>query len=375
MKNITVLGAGMVGSAIARNLSPMYQVTSIDLKKENFNGPGFSDIRTLSLDISEPGPLRRAIKDSDLVIGAVPGFMGFNTLKNVIEEGKDVVDISFFSEDPFLLDNMAKEKGVRAAVDCGVAPGMSNIILGCYASRFNLESYKCMVGGLPFERKLPFQYKAPFSPIDVIEEYTRTCRIVSKGKLVFKEALTEPETVEVARVGTLVAFNTDGLRTLIHTMKVPDMVEKTLRYPGHMEIMKVFRDSGFFNSDYLKIGENEFRPIDLTSHILFPHWRLKEGEKEFTAMIIEMHGEDKGIKKKITSTLFDETDSTNNISSMARTTGYTCCAVAELLLNRDYNTTGIIPPEHIGANENCFEKILHYLKERNVLYNFSESEV
>ena len=112
---------------------------------------------------------------------AVPGFMGYKTLEAVITAGKHVVDISFFPEDALELDALAKEKGVTVITDCGVAPGMSNFILGRYNAEMNVTAFECYVGGLPKERKPPFEYKAPFSPVDVIQEYIRPGKIGREG--------------------------------------------------------------------------------------------------------------------------------------------------------------------------------------------------
>ncbi len=248
MKKVIVLGAGLVGNVIARDLvkDPEIEVTVSDINQEaldflqnNFN------IQVIRADLSNTDNLRKIISDFDLVVGAVPGFMGYQTLKTVIEEGKDIVDISFFDEDPFSLSELAKEKGVTAVVDCGVAPGLSNIILGYINSIMeNVNSFLCYVGGLPVIRTWPYEYKAPFSPIDVIEEYTRPARFVENGKLVVKPALSDAELLEFEGMGTLEAFNTDGLRTLLKTMDhIPNLKEKTLRYPGHIEKIRILRET------------------------------------------------------------------------------------------------------------------------------------
>lgn len=375
MKNVLVLGAGMVGSAIAKDLAQRYSVTSADILDENLSPLRLYGIHTAELDLRDTEELKKIIRKADLVIGAVPGFLGFDTLKTVISEGKNVVDISFFDEDPFLLDSLAKDNNVTAIVDCGVAPGMSNIILGHYASKYKVLKYKCMVGGLPKIRTLPYQYKAPFSPADVIEEYTRPARIVQNGKVVTKKALSEPEFVEMENLGTLEAFNTDGLRTLIRTMDIPNMAEKTLRYPGHLEIIKALVDTGFFRNDFVDIGNHSVRPIDITSKLLFPIWKQSPEEREFTVMKIIIEAETPAGRTEIISSLYDETDTVSNISSMARTTGYTCAAAAELVLQGGISAMGIIPPEALGKEENIFRKILTYLKERNVSYTFDERGV
>jgi len=184
MNKILVLGAGMVGSAIVKDLLADYDVSVIDINKKNLESlKKYKSIKIINADLSDSSVIKKFCKDYDLVVSAVPGFMGFKVLTEVIKCGKDVVDISFFSEDPFKLDKLAKEKKVTAIVDCGVAPGMSNMILGYHNSKMKVDSFKCYVGGLPFERTLPFQYKAPFSPVDVIEEYIRPARIVENRKL------------------------------------------------------------------------------------------------------------------------------------------------------------------------------------------------
>ncbi len=153
MNKITVLGAGMVGSAIAADLSKKYDVSLCDINEKRLKElKALIPVKILKTDISDKNQITKAIEDSDLVVGAVPGFMGFECLKTVIESGKNVVDISFFDEDPFELDRLAIQNNVTAIVDCGVAPGLSNIILGYYSSRMKVGEFECFVGGLPFER-------------------------------------------------------------------------------------------------------------------------------------------------------------------------------------------------------------------------------
>jgi len=370
MKNIIVLGAGMVGKAITEDLLSDYHVKSVDIDKEKLNSiKRNKNLSTEIVDISDSQLLRNIIKDFDLVVCAVPGFMGYKTLKTIIEAGKDVVDISFFDEDSISLDKLAKSKKVTAIVDCGIAPGMMNIILGYHYKQMDVEDFVCYVGGLPFKRTMPFQYKAPFSPSDVIEIYTRPARIIENGKQVSKPAMSDSELIQFDEVGTLEAFNTDGLRTLLRMKNIQNMKEKTLRYPGHIDLMKVFSESGFFSNAPVKIGSNEVKPVDLSSKLLFPLWQLEKDEEEFTAMRVIIKGKEN--KKQVTYTydLFDMFDIPTNTSSMARTTGYTCTAAVRLILEKKFHTKGIIPPEIIGQDKKSFSFIMNELAKRNV--NFS----
>jgi lysine 6-dehydrogenase len=224
MKKVIVLGAGLVGKAMAIDLKSEFDVTSVDLNKEALSYLQKAGVDTMEADLKNQHQLKSIIQDFDLVVGAVPGFMGFETVRGVIEAGKDMVDISFFPEDPFLLDELAKEHNVTVVTDCGVAPGMGNIILGHHDKQMNVHSYECLVGGLPVMREWPYEYKAVFSPIDVIEEYIRPARYVVNGSVVIKEALSDAELINLPGVGTLESWNSDGLRSLIRTM--PEM-----RYP------------------------------------------------------------------------------------------------------------------------------------------------
>jgi lysine 6-dehydrogenase len=371
---VIVLGAGMVGSAMAADLAVDLEVTCADINAESLRRLSEKhDVKTKQIDFSKGDELKKIIAPFDLVIGAVPGYLGFETLKAIIESGKNVVDISFFPENPFLLDELAKHNNVTAVVDCGVAPGMCNIIAGYHNARMKIHSYECLVGGLPVERKKPYEYKAPFSPVDVLEEYTRPARYVENGKAVTKEALTDVEQINFENVGTLESFNTDGLRSLADTMPyIPNMKEKTLRYPGHADMMRGFRETGFFSKEKIKVKGVDVAPIDLISKLLFESWKYNEGEEDFTIMRVTVDGEDEKGKVKYVYSLYDRYDNENGVMSMARTTGYTCTAAARLILADNLQRKGIIPPEYIGESAMSLEYVLKYLEERRVFYGKEE---
>lgn len=369
-KKIVVLGAGLVGKAIAADLTKNFDVTSVDLSDDALKEVSALGVKPQKADITDLKKLKTIIAPFDLVVGAVPGFLGFQTAKTVIETGKNMVDISFFPEDPFQLDDLAKKNNVTIVTDCGVAPGMGNIILGFHNKRMKINFYECLVGGLPVIREWPYEYKAVFSPIDVIEEYIRPARYVQNGSVVIKEALSDPELIRFDGVGTLESWNSDGLRSLIKTMPgIPNMIEKTLRYPGCIEYLRVLRESGFFSYDEIDVRGVKVRPIDVTAKLLFPKWKLKPGEEEFTVMRIRIEGEENGKDIAYEYNLLDRTDKSTNTLSMARTTGYTCTAAVNLVLTERFTRKGICPPEYLGENEGNFRFIMNHLKDRNVVYN------
>ena len=372
MKNIIVLGAGMVGSTIAIDLSNKHKITLTDFNQEALSKAEqkCNDLTIQLLDVTDKNTLQETIKKFDLVVCAVPGFLGFETLKSIIEAEMNVIDISFFSENSLELDALAKEKNITAIVDCGVAPGMDNVILGYYNEKMKLTDFECLVGGLPKVKKWPFCYKAPFSPIDVIEEYTRPARYIENGKMITREALTDCEFVEFDNVGTLESFNSDGLRSIMFTMPhIKNMKEKTLRYPGHVEYVRVLKESGFFNTKEIEVNGTKISPLNFTSKVLFDEWKLGETEEEITVMRITVKGENTDGKiEEITYTLHDEYCSETKTSSMARTTGYTASAAANLFLEGRFKEKGVFPPELVGKHEDCFHYFLNYLKERNIHY-------
>ena len=366
MANIIVLGAGLVGGVMARDLAINHDVTCVDISKENLSK--LTGIKTICADISNTKKLKSLIVDFDLVIGAVPGFIGYKMMKDVIESKKNIVDISFYPEDPFGLDKLAKQNKVIAIMDCGVAPGMGNIIFGYHDKNMKITDYECLVGGLPEKREWPYEYQAVFSPIDVIEEYIRPARYVQNSSLIIKEALSDTELVNFEDIGTLESWNSDGLRTLIKTMPhVPNMIEKTLRYPGCVEYLKVLRESGFFSYDEIDVNGHKIRPIDMTAKLLFPKWKMKEGDKDFTVMRIIIKGFENDKQVQYQYNLLDKFK--DDTISMARTTGFTCTAVANLVINQKYNQIGISPPEFLG---NHFKEIKDYLEKRGVKYKMTK---
>lgn len=372
---IAVLGAGMVGRAIALDLAKDHEVTSFDLDGLNLEtvkqiNPS---VNTVVADLSMFTEYKQWLEPFDIVVTAVPGFMGYQTLEAVINAGKNVVDISFFPEDAFSLAKLAEAKQVTAITDCGVAPGASNFIIGRYNEEMKVNSFECYVGGLPKERKPPFQYKAPFSPVDVIQEYIRPARLVEKGVVVTKPALSDREIIAFDPIGELEAFNTDGLRSLVFTMKnIPEMKEKTLRYPGHIDLVIALKQAGFFDISPLRIKETNISPLEFTSQLLVNEWKLQPEEEEFTVMKLIIKGEKNGKQKTIEYSLLDRYDKITKTSSMARTTGYTCNAAVNLLAKKMFVSEGIFPPELIGKDKHCFEFVMNYLRERNVNWKKTE---
>ncbi len=373
MTHVVVLGAGRVGGAMARDLAPDFKVTVADKFVGALERMKAFGLDTRLADLGSAEGVKAAVADADIVVGAVPGFMGFATAQAVLEARKTLVDISFFDEDCFLLDELAKANNLTAIVDCGVAPGCGNIILGDTARQLDkVTRFECLVGGLPVVRTWPYEYKAGFSPIDVIEEYTRPARYVKEGRMVTFPALSEPELIDFPGLGTLESFNTDGLRSVIKTFAgVPDMKEKTLRYPGHIEKMRMLRETGFFSKEAIMVNGQKVVPLDLATALLFPMWQFKEDEADLTIMRITVEGEKDGRAVSRVVDMLDRYDPATKTTSMARSTGYTCTAAVRLVAAGKFSRKGICPPEYIGQVPGAWDFMKALLAQRGVIYRES----
>lgn len=377
---VIVLGAGLVGAPMAIDLSQdnRFKVSVADLSENVLSKlkEKCPEVQCMQKNLSNPDDVTTLVSDYDLVVNAVPGFMGFETAKAIIKAGKNCACIAFYEEDPFELDELAKTNDVTMIMDCGVYPGMGSALIMHAAQKLDeVESILTFVGGLPQIREWPSEYRAVFSPIDVIEEYIRPARYIENGFEVVRPALSDPEYIYFPQFGTLEAFNTDGLRTLAKTIDAPNMKEKTLRYPGHIEKMAVLRELGFFSKEKaLDIGGTKVSPLELTSQVLFPNWQLKPGEGDITVFQSTIEGSKEGKKKKIAIDMVDEYDAETDVISMARTTGYTATLAIRMMADGLYTHKGISPPEYMGKHSKCIDFLQKGLRERGVNWVVSEGE-
>ena len=364
----------MIGSAMAMDLARTgWSVCVADVREAHLERLRRDhNVDTVQADLSDPAEVTRVARRGELVLGALPSAIGLQTLAAVIAAGRNYVDISFMPEDGRRLDADARAQDVTAVIDCGVAPGVSNLIAGHAAQVLApCERIQICVGGLPAERRWPFEYKAGFAPHDVIEEYVRPARQVEHGQVVVYEALSEPEPVDFPGVGTLEAFHTDGLRSLTDSLDVPFMQEKTLRYPGHAGLMRALRASGFFSREPLEVDGRPVRPLDVTAALLFPRWTFAEGEADLTVMRVVAEGRCDGERQRRTWDLLDRYDPESGLRSMSRTTAFPATIMAGLLADGAFRRPGVHAPETVGAVPGLLERILDALQQRGVHWRAS----
>jgi saccharopine dehydrogenase-like NADP-dependent oxidoreductase len=300
-------------------------------------------------------------------MGFLPGALGYDLMKACIEAKKSLVDVSYMAENPLKLHSAASKAQITIVPDCGLAPGISNFLVGhAYAKLEKTSSVKIMVGGLPEKPVPPLDYVITWSPDSLIDEYTRKAVIIQHGKKTEVEALSGVEAINFPKVGKLEAFYTDGLRTLSQTLKdVEEMWEKTLRYPGHAKKIKLVEEMGFFEEEKVKIEGTLVSPRRLTARLLERKLKIPE-IKDFVAMKVEVSGVKNGKRLSFVYHMLDKYDQKHGITAMARTTAYPMSIVAQLMLKGIIKQKGVIPPEKLGMEKEVVQEFLSELKKRDI---------
>jgi saccharopine dehydrogenase-like NADP-dependent oxidoreductase len=369
---VLIVGCGNIGSVAAEDLaksSSSIQVVVAD-KNETRAEQVAERIRNVSwiqLDATNQSKLVSALKDFNLVMGFLPGKLGYGLACACIDAGKDLVDVSYMAENPIALADNAVKANVTIVPDCGLAPGISNILVGhAVAELEKVLSVHIMVGGLPERPVPPLDYVITWSPENLIDEYVRKARIVEEGRITEVEALSGLEEVDFPEFGKLEAFYTDGLRTLPQTMiGVYDMWEKTLRYPGHAEKIKLLKALGFFEEEQIDIDGVTVSPRKLTVK-LFAQKLRKPKVKDVVALKVEVAGVKNGRRTRYVYHLLDYYDEKRGITAMARTTAYSASIIAQLILRKALKEKGVVPTEKIGMNDALFQLFLDELEKRGI---------
>jgi saccharopine dehydrogenase-like NADP-dependent oxidoreductase len=371
---VLIIGCGRMGSVAAEDLSLRMDAADIvvadknlEVAKETVRKIRRSNVSWLRLDAANQKELVSSLKDFDLAMGFLPQKFGFRLVKACIQAGKSLVDVSYMPENPLVLHEKAVDANVTIVPSCGLAPGISNILVGhAVAELDKVERVYIWVGGLPEKPVPPLGYTITWSSESLIDEYTSKARIIKGGQIVEVEALSGLEEVDFPGIGRLEAFYTDGLRTLLYTVHgVDEMWEKTLRYPGHADKMILLKDLGFFNSEEISIDGVSLQPRRLTAR-LFEKKLHKPDIKDIVALKVEVYGLKNGGKMRHTYTLVDYYDEKSGVTAMARTTAYTASIVAQLILKRGIHLKGVVPPERLGMDKGIHQKIMAELEKRGI---------
>jgi len=372
MKSVQI-GAGLVGNIIADDMSRDFAVTLVDLDggklaKAAENNP---KLKTAVCSCTDGDSLRLILEDADIVTAGVPGRFGRSMMEAVIRSGRNLCDISFMPEDFEELDGLAKEHGVTVIPDIGVAPGMSNFLMGRGAHLLDeVENAIIYVGGIPEKPVPPFNYQITWSAADVIEEYTRPARYIKDYSQAVIEAMGDLDLKEFPKVGALETFITDGLRSLMKNIKARNMQERTMRWPGHVEQMRLLREMGLFDENKRKLGGADVVPRDIACDLLFPMWKMDpdKGDRDITVMQVKVEGYKGNDFVTYTWDLWDRFDEKTWRNSMGRCTGMTCSIFAHALASGLISEKGVLAPEKLAGSDDLYEFVMAEQKKRGINY-------
>jgi saccharopine dehydrogenase-like NADP-dependent oxidoreductase len=370
---VLILGCGNIGSIAAEDLAKsMTSVEVVVADKDNARAKNVAEkisrnASWIQLDIINYNKLVNTLKDSDLAMGFLPGKLGYRLVEACIDAERDLVDVSYMPENPLTLNDKAVKAGATIILDCGLAPGISNILVGHAATKLDkVQTVHIMVGGLPEKPVPPLGYVITWSPESLVDAYTRKAKIIKEGKKVEVEALSGLEEIEFPKIGKLEAFYTDGLRNLPDTIKnVHDMWEKTFRYPGHAEKIKLLKALGFFGEEQIDVEGVNISPRKLAAK-LFGQKLWKPEVKDIVALKVEVSGLKNDRQTRYVYHLLDYYDEKRGITAMARTTAYPALIIAQLMLRKVVKEKGVVPPEKIGMNNELFRLLMNELEQREI---------
>lgn len=355
-----VLGAGLQGSACAYDLlqdDAVERVVLADLDVASL--PGFLEpfqgddrLETVALDARDRDAVLAVMRDVDACMNALPYYFAFDVAKLAVESSTHCCDLGGNTEIVFRqleLDDAAADAGITVIPDCGLAPGMVNILAAaCIAELDETASVRIRVGGLPREPEPPLNYQIVYSLEGVLDYYTTPSWVLRDGAPAQVEALSEVEPVAFADpVGTLEAFHTAGGLSVMpwtYEGRIDSMEYKTLRYPGHADTVRAIRELGLLDLEPVKVGEDDIIPRELFIACAEPRLRKPQGH-DLVALRVEAEGERGGNTKRIVYELVDFYDESTGISAMERTTSFSLAITGRMQMNGRVGRPGVRTPD------------------------------
>ena len=372
-----VLGAGLQGCACAFDLlrdPEVTQVTIADLQPERMARflSKLEDprLRPVTLDVTDHAAVATVMKGHDAVMSALPYYFNGAMAVLAVQAGCHFADLGGNTEivmEQKKLEAEAHAKGLSIMPDCGLAPGMVNILAAEGIRRLDqTDRVRLFVGGLPQHPEPPLNYQIVYSLEGALDYYTTPSWVLRNGKPTHVEALTELEPVEFPQpLGTLEAFHTaGGLSTMAFTFegKVREMEYKTLRYPGHAPLMKAIRELGLLDLKPVNVKGKEVVPRDAFIASVSPKLTKPEG-RDLVALRVFASGTKDGARKTTTFDLVDHFDEVHHISAMMRTTGYSLSITGLTQARRQVIRFGVTTPDE-GMP---FDRYVAGLKARGII--------
>ena len=371
-----VLGAGLQGSACAYDLLQNPEVTAVrlaDLQVDHiaeFLAP-YSGKRLIPtrVDVRDRAAILALMRESDAVMSAIPYYFNLEMARLAVEAGVHFCDLGGNTEIVFQqreLDSRAKARNITVIPDCGLAPGMVNILAELGIRRLDkVKSVRIYVGGLPQHPEPPLNYHIVYSLHGVLDYYTTLSWVLRDGRRTQVRALSERERVDFPKpVGELEAFHTaGGLSTMAfrYEGKIPSMEYKTLRYPGHAQLMEAIRDLGLLDLNPVDVDGIKVVPRDVFIAVVGPRLTKPKG-RDMVALRVSVEGTKEGKSRKLAWELIDYYDEARGISAMMRTTGYSLSITGQMQVRREIQPAGVHTPDECVPGDRYLEE----LRERGV---------
>jgi len=374
---IVLFGAGKMAYAIAYDLvrnPTIIEVTVGDIRLEDARRLakviGSSKIKPIQVDVTNSTRVFREIKGSACAIGSTTYSHNLLLTKACIQARTNFCDLGgniYVVDAQRILNLQAKKAGVTIIPDCGLAPGMVNVLAYHWAKEFDsVDRLKIRVGGLPHQPKNLLNYQLVFSVQGLINEYIEDAIILRNGKKQMVPPMTEVEDLSFTRpYDQLEAFYTSGgTSTLPETLrgKVKNLDYKTIRYPGHARHVKLLMDLGLFSSKSVQIGKLKVIPRQLSAYLLTNY--LPSNQPDVVLIRVELKGKIKGKKKQIVYDCIDYYDHQSKLTSMQRTTGFPVAIIAQMLAENKIEKKGVVPQELAVPAE----QFLQELHQRNIRF-------
>jgi lysine 6-dehydrogenase len=372
---ITVLGFGKIGKNIVSDLSKyrpetkiiVYDPFSINSSEQKGNIK-FVNADPLSIENRD-----KVFKRDSILISALPAELRPVVYKLAKDRHSKLVDIAFGNDDISEYLDDYSDKDYTIVPDAGVAPGISNLLVGRFVAELDhVTDIKIYVGGIPEIPIDPLGYKLTFSSESLVDEYVNTARIVESGKIVTKEALSGIEYFNFAGINNkLEAFYTDGLRTLLRTIKADNMSEKTVRYAGHSEKVKLLRDLGLFDSEKRVLNGLKIEPRRLMEK-LFDEKLIFPDIGDILLLTVTVSGIKNGTQKDLSARLLYRVKANKDYTAMSMTTGCPASIIAQLFEEGYMEIHGFMPLELIGKDKRFFDEIIKRLSARGINIEISD---
>ncbi|MGC8515648.1 MAG: saccharopine dehydrogenase family protein [Thermoplasmata archaeon] len=346
---ISVVGLGNIGSMIARELSNHVEVIAVDSDRSKVEQ--IPEARGIVGDLNEAADI---IKRSEAAVVALPGQVAYPYVKKLLGWGVNVIDISYSPENPFDLDRIARSAGALYIPDCGFAPGLSNMLAYRLYRKYAADEIEIIVGGLPENPTEPFLHSVTWSVEGLIDEYTRKASVISKNSIKSVNSLDEIGSISIEGYGDFEYFTSDGLRTLLSTVKVKNLSEKTIRVKGHLERMKFLQEMGYFSDE--KVGRTSARKI---SEHIFGRFRSTGHD----LCILLVRSGDASKHSLLTAR------GTESRTAMSLLTGIPAASVSRLVVEGKITGQGTVPPELITENDENYSAILQDLTKAGAVFD------